>query len=163
MSTYARILLVLTTLAVSRGVSAQSQAADLTGTWHSEGQIPYLVESTETHPQGVPVEHEQLEILSRSATLQWELTELPNGLVKGTNHWIAYGEGGVQAFDGFEGLLGAVDGDHVILSEPEDEANATGRLVFDLYRDGNDRLHGIGYSATPPKLVAMRVVLVRDR
>jgi hypothetical protein len=144
-------------------VSAQTAGKSLTGTWRTEAPAHYLVEQTPEHPHGEPVPHEGMEIVARSASLEWTLTERPHGLITGTNQWVAYDEDGKKVFEGSEPLLGARDGDSSVLTEPHDEGGKTARIVFQITRESKNRIRGLAYSVSGPKLLAMRFVLVRKR
>ena len=136
---------------------------DLSGIWQTESPVPYIVEHTAAHPQGEPVPHESLKILERSASLEWTLVQRGDGLITGTNRWIAYDETGRQVFEGTEPLLGVYDGQRAVLIEAPDEEAQTAQINFEVTFDGPDRLSGIGYSVGAPKLLVMRFVLKRKQ
>ena len=138
------------------------QNKDLTGTWVTEGPVTYLVEYTDTHPQGETVANNGFQVLERSATLQWTLEQRPDGLITGTNSWAAYDAAGNQLFDGQEGLLGVFDGQAGMLSEPADEVNQTAQINFEFQIRGRDKIEGYAYSIGGPKVMAMRFELVRQ-
>ncbi len=161
MHTRTSIFFSLVTALVFHVFSAQAAEDGLTGTWRTEAPVSYLVEHTPEHPQGTPTPHEGMQILERSASLEWTLTQRPDGLITGTNNWIAYDEKGSKVFEGSEPLLGAYDGERGVLTEPSDESAKTAQIVFEITREGADKIRGIGYSVAGPKLLAMHFVLVR--
>lgn len=144
-------------------VSAHAAEDGLSGTWATDGPVAYLVEHTPEHPQGKPVPHQGVQIVERSASLEWTLMQRPDGLITGTNDWIAFDENGKQVFEGIEPLLGAFDGRRGVLTEPSDDSVGTARIVFEISSEGRDRIRAIGYSVTGPKMLAMHFVLTRKR
>lgn len=134
---------------------------NLTGTWVTEAPVPYLVEYTEQHPQGETVEHESIQLLERSAMLEWTLEQRPDGLIVGTNNWSAHDENGAKVFEGTEALLGFFDGQSGMVSEPAGENKQTAQINFQFKRLGQNRIKGYAYSIGSPKLLAMSFELVR--
>jgi|GEM_PF-3832221 len=155
------ILLALLGASLASSAFAQDGTESMTGVWHTSKPVHYLVENTVEDHQGAKIEHEKLNIVARSATMEWELTEYPHGLITGVNHWIAYNSDGDHAFKSSEALLGAHDGNRVILSEQHNGVEESARMVFEFERAGEDTIHGIGYSVSGPRMVAMRFVLTR--
>ena len=134
---------------------------DLSGTWITENPAPYLVEYSDLHPQGEKVPHPQISILERSATMVWDLEQRKDGLISGTNKWVASDMNGEKLFEGSEPLLGVVMADQVKLSEPADESIGTAQLIFDVVIQNENLLSGVAYSVGGEKLVAMKFRLVR--
>ncbi|MDB2577350.1 hypothetical protein N9Z54_09170 [Planctomycetota bacterium] len=108
------------------------------------------------------MEHDQLELLERTASVKWLLNERPNGLVTGTNEWVAFGPDGETLFSGTEPLLGVHDLERLVLEEAADEKTDTPQMVFHCAFDGPDRIRVIGYELGTNDLVAFRFVLLRD-
>lgn len=152
---------VLVFLLCTQSVSAQGNRS-LTGTWVTETPVTYLVESTTAHPQGEVVANNGIQILERSASMEWTLNQRADGLVTGANKWAAFDESGNQVFEGEEALLGFFDGQAGMLSEPADEVNQTGQLNFEFKLIGRNKIQGFAYSIGNAKLIAMRFELVRQ-
>ncbi len=131
--------------------------ADVSGTWETEGAIPYIVEHTTERPHGQPVEHESVQLLERSATLKWALKQRADGLVTGMNHWISHDESGA-VFSGTEPLLGTFDGNQLVLVETNEDGP---QVRFELTPVGKDRLHGVGHGSGSDQLIAMKFELFR--
>ncbi|MDB4559421.1 hypothetical protein N9293_00835 [Planctomycetota bacterium] len=134
----------------------------VSGTWKTETPASYIIEHSERRPQGTSVEHDQLELLERTASVKWLLNERPNGLVTGTNEWVAFGPDGETLFSGTEPLLGVHDLERLVLEEAADEKTDTPQMVFHCAFDGPDRIRVIGYELGTNDLVAFRFVLLRD-
>jgi hypothetical protein len=145
----------------AQAASAQGNKS-LTGTWVTEKPVTYLVEFTEEHPQGEAVANNGIQILERTATLEWTLEQRPDGLVTGTNNWAAFDASGNQVFEGQEVLLGFFDGQTGMLSEPADEASQTAQINFEFELKGQNKIQGFAYSIGSPKVMAMRFELVRQ-
>ncbi|MEZ5038693.1 MAG: hypothetical protein R2828_02330 [Saprospiraceae bacterium] len=133
----------------------------LSGTWVTEKPVVYLVEHTEVHPQGETVANNGIQILERTATLEWTLEQRPDGLVTGVNNWAVFDESGTKVFEGQEALLGFFDGKAGMLSEPADEANQTAQINFKFELKGQNKIQGYAYNVGSVKLLAMRFELVR--
>ena len=155
------IIFSIVTAFVFFAFSAHAGEDSLTGTWRTEAPVTYLVEFTTEHPHGKLVPHEGVQILERSASLEWVLTQRPDGYIIGTNHWTAYDEKGKKVLEASEPLLGTYDGQRWMLIEPPDEKAKTAQIVFEVTREGPDKVRGIGYSVNGPKLLAMHFTLVR--
>ncbi|TNE47010.1 MAG: hypothetical protein EP344_19870 [Bacteroidetes bacterium] len=134
---------------------------NLTGTWVTEKPVTYLVEFTEEHPQGEIVANNGIQILERSAILEWTLEQRPDGLITGVNNWAAFDESGTKVFEGQEALLGFFDGQAGMLSEPADEAKQTAQINFEFKIKGQNKIQGFAYNVGSVKLLAMRFELVR--
>lgn len=134
---------------------------NLTGTWVTEKPVTYLVEFTEEHPQGETVANNGIQILERTAILEWTLEQRPDGLITGVNSWAAFDESGTKVFEGQEALLGFFDGQAGMLSEPADEANKTAQINFEFKIKGQNKIQGFAYNVGSVKLLAMRFELVR--
>lgn len=133
----------------------------LSGTWVTKKPVTYLVEFTKEHPQGETVANNGIQILERTATLEWTLDQRPDGLVTGVNKWAAFDESGTKVFEGQEALLGFFDGKEGMLSEPADEANQTAQINFEFELKGQNKIKGYAYNVGSVKLLAMRFELVR--
>ncbi len=157
------LLLIASLVVAGCALTGRGRHMDVTGTWRTEGPVPYLVEPSAGRPHGTPVGHEQIELVERTAQLEFELIERPDGIVHGMNRWVVYDERGGELHRGEEPLLGARDGGRTLLVEPEDEAGETAQLVFELSSAGGHRLRGIGYDVGAVRLIAMRFELVRVR
>ena len=158
-----RSLLLATVVLFGFPVSTSADQQDLSGIWVTESPVPYIVEHTPEHPHGKSVPHESLKILERSASMEWSLTQREDGLISGTNRWVAYGEDGQQVYEGIEPMVGVFDGQRAVLIEPPDEEAKTAQINFEATFEGPDRISGIGYSVGPPKLIAIRFAMVRKR
>ncbi len=134
----------------------------VSGTWKSESPAAYIIEHSVHKPQGTSVEHDHIELLERTASIEWQLDERPDGLVTGTTHWVAYGPDGKELFRGTEPLLGVHDFARLVIEEAADEATHTPQMVFHCAFDGPDRIRVIGYEVGAKDLMAMRFVLHRD-
>lgn len=155
------ILLALLGASLASSAFAQVGTESMSGVWRTTKPVHYLVENTVEDHKGAKLEHDKLNIVARSATMEWELTEYPHGLITGINHWIAYDSDGEHAFKSSEALLGAHDGSRVVLSEDHHGVDESARMVFEFERAGEHTIHGIGYSVSGSKMVAMRFVLTR--
>ncbi len=133
----------------------------LSGTWVTVKPVTYLVEFTEAHPQGKVVASNGIQILERTATMEWTLEQRPDGLVTGTINWAAFDQSGNKVFEGKEALLGFFDGQSGMLSEPADEANQSAQVNFEFKFKGQNKIQGFAYSVGDVKLLAMRFELVR--
>ncbi|MCB9053605.1 MAG: hypothetical protein H6556_29755 [Lewinellaceae bacterium] len=133
----------------------------LSGTWVTEKPVVYLVEYTEVHPQGETIANNGIQILERTATLEWTLEQRPDGLITGVNNWAAFDESGTKVFEGQEALLGFFDGQAGMLSEPADEADQTAQINFEFELKGQNKIKGFAYNVGSVKLLAMRFELVR--
>ena len=134
----------------------------VSGTWKTESPAAYIIEHSVHKPQGTSVEHDHIELLERTASIEWQLDERPHGLVTGTTHWVAYGPDGKELFRGTEPLLGVHDFARLVVEEAADEATHTPQMVFHCAFDGPDRIRVIGYEVGAKDLMAMRFVLHRD-
>lgn len=135
---------------------------DLTGIWYTEVPVPYLVEYTTEHPNGKSVSHKDIVLLERSATIQWDLTQRPDGLIIGTNHWIAYDQTGEKIYEGNEPLLGVYDGSRrAVLNEPVDKSSNTTQVTFEVTFKTQNKINVIGYGVGGHKILAIRFELVR--
>ncbi len=142
-------------------VSCNSKGpADISGTWETEAPVPYIVEHTTKTPQGSPVPHKSIQLLERSATIKWTLIQRPDGLVVGTNEWVAYDENDLEVFRGSEPLVGTYDGKQLILVESDEDGP---QLKFELTSTGTDRFSGVGHGIGVNQLSAIRFELVRKR
>ena len=153
--------LVLLLCLLASSITAQTNK-DMTGVWMTPSPVIYVVEHTVQHPHGKEVEHDFLEILERSATMKWTLTQRPDGLIVGTNDWIAYDEKGTKQMEGREGLLGFVDGKAGLLSEAADDKKESAQINFKFKRIGKNKIQGFGYSTSSNKLIALRFELIRS-
>ena len=156
-----RALVVFLMVLVAHTALANDGQKDLNGTWQTESPVPYIVEHTSNHPHGKPVPHESLNVLERSASMEWSLVQRSDGLISGVNRWVAYDERGKKVYEGAEALMGVYDGQRVVLMEAPDDVAGTAQIKFEAAFDGPDRIIGIGYSVGASKLLAMRYVLVR--
>ncbi len=158
------LLFFALTLSAQKGIhnaDATTDKKDLSGTWYTEAPVPYLVEYTPEHPQGKSISHSDIQLLERSATLKWTLTQRPDGLIVGTNDWIVYDEKGNKVFEGSEPLLGVYSSERTVLCEPEDKNAKTAQIIFEIKLVSQEKIQGIAYSVGGPKLMVMNFVLVR--
>ncbi|MCL1127288.1 hypothetical protein [Shewanella surugensis] len=130
---------------------------NLTGTWYTATPTPYLVEHTTEHPYGMPLLHQGKKLLKRTLSLQWQLNQDAHGLITGTNHWISYDKNNKKVIEGNESLIGAYKHNHVILTESADDS---AHVIFDITHDAN-KIMGIGYSVSGPKMIAFPFELIR--
>ena len=133
---------------------------DLSGAWETQFPAPYISEHTPEKHHGRSVAHEHARLLRRSASLSWSLVQHPDGLVTGTNNWVAHDESGQVVFSDIEPMLGTWDGKLLVLVEPEDDGP---QLRFELRPDGPDRLVGVAHGIGSNRLLAMRLELIRTR
>ena len=154
--------LVLTGLLGCAGISVESVPENVTGTWKTQSPAPYIIEHSVHKPQGSAVDHDHIELLERTVSVEWTLEERPDGLVVGTNRWVSFGPDGTEVGRATEPLLGVRDRDRLILEEPADEATGTPQLVFDCTFDGPNQIRVIGYEVGSKELMAMRLVLRRE-
>jgi len=134
----------------------------VSGTWKTAAPAAYIIEHSVHKPQGTSVEHDHIELLERSASVEWLLDERPDGLVTGTTHWVAYGPDGSRLFEGTEPLLGVRDLGRLVIEEAADEVTHTPQMVFHCAFDGPDRIRVIGHEVGTKDLMAMRFVLLRE-
>lgn len=136
--------------------------ASISGTWKTEAPAPYVIERSVHKPQGTAVPHDHIELVERSASVEWQLVERPDGLITGTTHWVSHGPDGRELFRGSEPLLGARDRGRLILEEAADSKTHTPQMVFHCTFEGPERIRVIGYEVGPKDLMVMRFVLVRE-
>jgi len=134
----------------------------ISGTWKTEAPAPYIVEHSVHRPQGTAVEHDHIELLERTVSIEWQLDERPDGLVTGTTHWVAYGPDDNELYRGSEPLLGVRDYARLVIEEAADDETHTPQMVFHCVFDGPDQIRVIGYEVGAKDLMAMRFALHRD-
>ncbi|MEE3330835.1 MAG: hypothetical protein VX246_08185 [Myxococcota bacterium] len=158
-------LLLVSTASMTLGCAPLSRTAvpdSVSGTWKTAAPASYIIEHAEHKPQGKSVEHDHIELLERTASIEWQLEERPDGLITGTTHWVAYGPDGKELFRGTEPLLGVRDFERLVIEEAADDMTHTPQMVFHCAFNGPDRIRVIGYEVGAKDLMAMRFVLHRE-
>lgn len=143
-------------------ISPLSYAAegDVTGTWYTAKKFSYLVDKTENQPFAAPNVREKIPFHERYMTVEWILTQRPDGIITGTSKWTSYDSSQQKLMDGTDILLGGISHNHILLSETSD---TQAQLIFDFQLDGTNKMSGIGYNIIGPKEVAMRFELIRKK
>ena len=159
------LLLLVSTASMTLGCASLSRTAgpdSVSGTWKTVAPASYIIEHAEHKPQGKPVEHDHIELLERTASIEWQLEERSDGLITGTTHWVAYGPDGKELFRGTEPLLGVRDFERLVIEEAADDTTHTPQMVFHCAFNGPDQIRVIGYEVGAKDLMAMRFVLHRE-
>ncbi|WP_299011689.1 hypothetical protein [uncultured Shewanella sp.] len=138
----------------------QAAEEDVTGTWYTTKKFSYLVDKTETQPFAAPNTREPIPFHERYMTVEWKLTQRPDGIITGTSKWTSYDSNQKKLMNGSDILLGGINHNHIILSETSD---IHAQLVFDFQLDNANKMSGIGYNIIGPKEVAMRFELIRKK
>ena len=85
---YLILLLLALTVAVTYGCASfgAGEVGSVSGTWKTEASASYVIERSAHKPQGKAVPHDHIELVERSASVEWQLVERPDGLITGTTH-----------------------------------------------------------------------------
>lgn len=158
------LLLPALTVAVTYSCASFAGAGEVgsvSGTWKTEASASSVIERSAHKPQGKAVSNDHIELVERSASVEWRLVERPDGLITGTTHWVSYGPDGEDLFRGTEPLVGVRDRGRLVNEEAADEEAQTPQMVFHCAFDGPCRIRVIGYELGSKDRMVM-LVLVRE-